>query len=77
MRGAAGVLLVGKRLQLPQVHHGFDHHLQRAHTMGPAPARALGGVGGDLADDSVLEKGGTGKRCLGERRFFIEKDMNK
>lgn len=45
--------------------------------MGPAPARALGGVGGDLADDSVLEKGGTGKRCLGEQRFFIEKDMNK
>lgn len=55
VRGAVGVLLVGKGLKLPQVHHGFDHHLQRAHTMGPAPARAPGGVGGDLADDSVLE----------------------
>lgn len=56
MRGAVGVFLVSKGLQLPQVHHGFNHHLQRAHAMRPAPPRALGGVRSDLADDSMLDR---------------------
>lgn len=47
---------MSKGLQLPQVQHGLNHHLQRAHAMRPAPPRALRGVRSDLADDSVLKK---------------------
>ena len=56
MRGAVGVFLVTKSLQLPQVQHGFNHHFQRAHAMRPTPPRALSGVRSDLTDNSMLEK---------------------
>lgn len=56
MSGAVGVFLVSKGLQLSQVQHGLDHHLQRAHATRPAPPRTLRRVGSDLADSSVLEK---------------------
>lgn len=54
----SGSFLGRKGLQLPEVQHGFHHQLQRGHAMGPAPARALGGVGWVLGDGCALKKGG-------------------
>lgn len=43
------VFLVSKCLQLSQIQHGLDHHLQGAHTPRPTPPRTLTGVRGDVA----------------------------
>lgn len=62
MMGAVGVFLVSKGLQLSQVQHGLNHHLQRAHATRPAPPRTPRGVRSDLADNSMLEK--MDRRCI-------------
>lgn len=46
-----------KRLQLSQIQHGLDHHLQRAHAPGPAPPGSFTGVRGDVADHAMLKEG--------------------